>query len=95
MPIRRSARLHTDIIFDATAPSRICPGMHVANRSVFINTAFMLWAFRLLENPAAPIDSFAFTDTVNIHALPFEVVFQDRVPRAEIRKLCSESLIEE
>lgn len=66
--------------------------MHVANRSVFINTAFVLWAFRVSENPAAPIDSFAFSDTANIHALPFKLVFEDRLPRAEIRRFCIESL---
>ncbi|KAI9461381.1 cytochrome P450 [Boletus coccyginus] len=71
---------------------RICPGMHVANRSVFINTAFVLWAFRVSEKPTAPIDSFAFSDTVNMHAMPFELIFEDRLPRAEIRKLCTESL---
>ncbi|KAG1888963.1 uncharacterized protein F5891DRAFT_1199019 [Suillus fuscotomentosus] len=24
---------------------RVCPGQHVANRSIFINTAVILWAF--------------------------------------------------
>ena len=75
-----------------TASPRICPGMQVANRSVFINTAFILWAFRVSENPAAPIDSFAFSDTANIHAMPFALVFEDRLPRADIRTLCTESI---
>ncbi|KAH7884072.1 cytochrome P450 [Phlebopus sp. FC_14] len=57
---------------------RICPGQHVANRSVFINTALVLWSFRLSEDPAAPIDSFAFSDTANMHAAPFQLVFERR-----------------
>jgi len=75
-----------------TATPRVCPGLHVANRSIFINTAFILWAFRVSENPAVPIDSLAFSDTANIHAMPFELVFESRLPGAEIRKLCRELL---
>ena len=86
-----SIRTRTIHIFDAASP-RICPGMQVANRSVFINTAFILWAFCVSENPAAPIDSFAFSDTANIHAMPFALVFEDRLPRADIRTLCTESI---
>jgi len=71
---------------------RICPGLHVANNSVFINTALVLWAFRVSENPAVPIDSFAFSDTANMHALPFELNFEVRVPGAEIERLCKEPL---
>ncbi|KIK36926.1 hypothetical protein CY34DRAFT_46482, partial [Suillus luteus UH-Slu-Lm8-n1] len=36
---------------------RVCPGQHVANRSIFINTAHIIWAFRLSGNPAAKIDT--------------------------------------
>ena len=74
------------------ATHRICPGLHVANRSIFINTAYVLWAFRLSENPAAPIDSFAFSDTANMHALPFDLIFETRVPGTEIKRLCTMSL---
>ena len=44
------------------------------------------------ENPAAPIDSFAFSDTANVHAMPFELVFETRLSAAKIKKLCAESL---
>ncbi|KAG1724531.1 cytochrome P450 [Suillus lakei] len=67
---------------------RVCPGQHVANRSVFINTALILWAFRLSENPAAKIDTFAFSDTPNIHAAPFEICFEKRMDESVIRELC-------
>ncbi|KAH8113419.1 cytochrome P450 [Phellopilus nigrolimitatus] len=58
---------------------RVCPGQHVANRSVFINTAFLLWAFRISQDPSSPIDSLAFTDTANTHPLPFRVKFEPRI----------------
>lgn len=62
---------------------------------MFINTAFILWAFRLSENPAAPIDPFAFLDSAILQVSPFELVFKARLPGAEIRKLCAVSLNEE
>ncbi|KAG1844439.1 cytochrome P450 [Suillus tomentosus] len=58
---------------------RVCPGQHVANRSVFITTALILWAFRLSENPAAKIDTLAFSDSANICAAPFEICLEKRI----------------
>ncbi|KAG1885942.1 uncharacterized protein F5891DRAFT_1004197, partial [Suillus fuscotomentosus] len=52
---------------------RVCPGQHVANRSIFINTAVILWAFRLSENPAAKIDTLAISNTATVHAAAFEI----------------------
>ncbi|KAH7919526.1 cytochrome P450 [Leucogyrophana mollusca] len=70
---------------------RVCPGQHVANRSIYINTALILWAFRLLENPAAPIDAslHAFSDTANMHAKPFEVRFEERLGVGVLKALLS------
>ncbi|KAG2096708.1 cytochrome P450, partial [Suillus discolor] len=62
---------------------------HVVNQSVFINTALILWAFRLLENPAAKIDTLAFSDIANIHATPFEICFTKRIDKNVIRELCA------
>jgi hypothetical protein len=67
--------------------TRVCLGQHVANRSAFINTAFILWAFRLSENPAAKIDTLGVTDTANMHALPFEISFEKRVDEKVMREL--------
>ncbi|KAG2099579.1 cytochrome P450 [Suillus discolor] len=68
---------------------RVCPGQHVANRSVFINTALILWAFRLSENPAAKIDTLAFSDTFTIHAAPFEICLAKRIDENVVRELCA------
>ncbi|KAG1817859.1 cytochrome P450 [Suillus variegatus] len=69
--------------------TRVCPGQHVANRSVFVNTALILCAFRLSENPAAKIDTLAFSDTANIRAAPFEICFAKRIDENVIRELCA------
>ncbi|KAG1840965.1 cytochrome P450 [Suillus tomentosus] len=68
---------------------RVCPGQHVANRSVFITTALILWAFRLSENPAAKIDTLAFSDAAAIHAAPFEPCFAKRIDENVVRELCA------
>ncbi|KAG1731334.1 cytochrome P450 [Suillus paluster] len=68
---------------------RVCPGQHVANRSVFINTALILWAFRLSENPAAKIDTSAFSDSTNTRAAPFEICVEKRMDERVIRELCA------
>ncbi|KAH7922017.1 cytochrome P450 [Leucogyrophana mollusca] len=64
---------------------RVCPGQHVANRSIYINLALLLWSFRLAQNPAAPIDTSAFGDGVIAHAAPFEVVFTPRTEEKVLR----------
>ncbi|KAG1852411.1 cytochrome P450 [Suillus subalutaceus] len=68
---------------------RVCPGQHVANRSIFMNTALILWAFRLSENPAAKIDTLAFSDTVVVHPAPFEICLEKRIDENLIRELCA------
>jgi cytochrome P450 len=38
------------------AGRRICPGMHLAERSLSIAIAKLLWAFEFKEKPGAPVD---------------------------------------
>ncbi|KAG1738956.1 cytochrome P450 [Suillus lakei] len=63
------------------------PGQHVANRSVFINTALVLWAFRLTLDRTKLLDDVAFTNG----SLPNEqlctIDFQTRIPEAELRRI--------
>ncbi|EIW85926.1 cytochrome P450 [Coniophora puteana RWD-64-598 SS2] len=58
---------------------RICPGQHIALRSIYINAALIMWAFNLSESKTQPIDVDAFVDGVVAHPKPFEVVFEPRV----------------
>ncbi|KAH7904937.1 cytochrome P450 [Hygrophoropsis aurantiaca] len=64
---------------------RICPGQHVANRSIFINAALLLWSFRMAQNPAAPVNTMAFGDGIIAKALPFEVEFTPRTEEKVLR----------
>ncbi|KAJ7770565.1 cytochrome P450 [Mycena metata] len=70
---------------------RVCPGSHVANKSLFINTALLLWAFRISQDPNKPIDTLAFTNTANVHPLPFSVRFDPRQNVAEMSQLLKEA----
>ncbi|KAK0469016.1 cytochrome P450 [Desarmillaria tabescens] len=66
---------------------RVCPGQQLANRSLFITTAFVLWAFRLKEVDGSPIDTHAFTQTANLHPLPFALDFEPRIPKDQIKRI--------
>ncbi|KAG2360132.1 cytochrome P450 [Suillus spraguei] len=63
---------------------RVCPGLHLANNSLYITLALLLWSFRIAQRPDAPINTHAFSDAVISHAAPFEI---DVIPRMEVAKL--------
>ncbi|KAG2063856.1 cytochrome P450 [Suillus decipiens] len=65
---------------------RICPGLHIANRSVFINSLLILWAFKLSLDPTKPQDDFGFMNAA-IPNVPCAIKFQTRVPEAELRRM--------
>ncbi|EIW85486.1 cytochrome P450 [Coniophora puteana RWD-64-598 SS2] len=65
---------------------RVCPGQYVANRSLFITTALLFWAFRVSEDPSAPIDPNALDGGLIAHSLPFKVVFEPRRNVEEIKQ---------
>ncbi len=49
-------------------------------RSVFINTALVLWAFDISEDPKHPIDTLGIMDGALAHPEPFVARFKPRVP---------------
>lgn len=57
---------------------RVCPGRHIADRSIFINLALLLWSFKITEDPKNPIDQSGFVDGVIAHPKRFAVCFQPR-----------------
>ncbi|KIJ62870.1 hypothetical protein HYDPIDRAFT_176296 [Hydnomerulius pinastri MD-312] len=71
---------------------RVCPGQHLANRSLYINLALLLWSFRISERPDAPIDVNAFSDSPIAHAAPFEVEFIPRMEEGRVREAMEEGL---
>ncbi|OJA12871.1 hypothetical protein AZE42_02902 [Rhizopogon vesiculosus] len=64
---------------------RICPGQHVANRSIFINALLILWAFQLTLDPTKPLDDMAFMTGVMPSDKPCAIEFKVRAPETEIK----------
>ncbi|EIW85503.1 cytochrome P450 [Coniophora puteana RWD-64-598 SS2] len=62
---------------------RVCPGQYVANRSLFITTALLFWAFRVSHDPSSPVDPNAFDGGLIAHSMPFKVAFKPRRSNVE------------
>ncbi|KAG2750599.1 cytochrome P450 [Suillus brevipes Sb2] len=80
-------RLRNDLAFFVFGfGRRVCPGQHVATRSVFINSALILWAFQLSLDPTKPQDDMGFTNMA-IPNVPCAIKFKTRVPEVELRRM--------
>ncbi|KAG0696985.1 cytochrome P450 [Suillus ampliporus] len=68
----------------------VCPGQHLANRSVFINALLILWAFRLTVDHTKPLDdiTFMFGEISRSNSnRPCSIEFETRIPEAELRRM--------
>jgi cytochrome P450 len=63
---------------------RVCPGQHVATRSVFISSLLILWAFRLTLDATKSLDDMAFMRGEN---QPSFIEFKARAPETELRRM--------
>ncbi|KAG1782292.1 cytochrome P450 [Suillus placidus] len=80
-------RLRDDLTFFVFGfGRRVCPGQHVANRSVFINSLLILWAFQLSLDPTKPQDDMGFNNA-SMPNVPCAIEFQTRVPEVELRRM--------
>ena len=61
--------------------------MYLANRSIFIGLALLLWSFQVVELPEALIDTTPDADNVVAHLAPFEVKFVPRMGEARLREM--------
>ncbi|KAF9231520.1 cytochrome P450 [Melanogaster broomeanus] len=83
-----NGQLRTDLWFPTYGfGRRVCPGLHLASRSLYINAALLLWSFRITERPDAPIDVDSFTDTFLPRSTPFEVEFVPRIGGERLREM--------
>ena len=73
--------------------NRVCPGQYVANESLHINLALLLWSFCIVEQPDAPIDINGPTDAIVAHAAPFDVKFIPRIDEGRLKEMMTESVI--
>lgn len=85
--INDEGRLRDDLAFFVFGfGRRVCPGQHVANRSVFISSLLILWAFQLSLDPTKPQDDMGFMNT-GMANVPLAIEFKTRVPEAELRRM--------
>ncbi|KAG1754216.1 cytochrome P450 [Suillus lakei] len=85
--INDQGRLRDDLTFFVYGfGRRVCPGLHLANRSVWINSVLLLWAFQLTLDPMKPLDDMGFMRVAMPH-VSCPIVFQPRVPDAELRRI--------
>ncbi|KAK2459589.1 hypothetical protein APHAL10511_008399 [Amanita phalloides] len=60
---------------------RVCSGQHLANTSMLLNMALLLWTFTIKEDPSSPIDKMALESCFATLLLPFNVVFEPRAAK--------------
>ncbi|KAG0706215.1 cytochrome P450 [Suillus ampliporus] len=65
---------------------RICPGRHVADRSTFINSVLILWAFWLTLDPTKPLDDMGYMKG-EMNKRPCSLEFEARIPETELRRM--------
>ncbi|OJA12679.1 hypothetical protein AZE42_10985 [Rhizopogon vesiculosus] len=79
-------RLREDIKFFVYGfGRRVCPGQHVANRSIFINSLLILWAFQLTLDPTEPLDDMGYMK--GDVERPCSIEFKTRVRETELRHM--------
>ncbi|KAG1726484.1 cytochrome P450 [Suillus lakei] len=66
---------------------RICPGQHIASRSLFINLALIFWAFQLSLDPTKPLDDMAYVSGVLPPTQPCGIEFTKKIPEPDIRRM--------
>ncbi|EIW84580.1 cytochrome P450 [Coniophora puteana RWD-64-598 SS2] len=83
-----SPKLRTDLrFFTYGFGRRVCPGQHVANRSLFLNLALIFWAFDVVRPSKDTVyDIDGWKDTLVMRPPPFKVRFVQRVPKDIVRR---------
>ena len=57
---------------------RICPGIVLAEKEVFLGIAYMLWAFKISPVPGDPIDLNEYDGLSGRSPVPFRVILTPR-----------------
>ncbi|KAI1617873.1 putative cytochrome P450 oxidoreductase [Exophiala viscosa] len=57
---------------------RMCPGIHLAERNMWRIAAKLIWAFKMYEDPSAPLDVDGYTSSILVSPLPFKVKVEPR-----------------
>ncbi|KAF1937289.1 cytochrome P450 [Clathrospora elynae] len=62
---------------------RMCPGMFVAEREIWLVVSRMLWAFEMFEIPEKPVDLKEYDGMSGQSPVPFEIVLRPRFEGVE------------
>jgi len=62
---------------------RVCPGQHLATKSLFINTIFALWSFHVSVDESKPADDMAFLSGMQDVA-PIGLHFSPRMAKEKL-----------
>ncbi|EMD34421.1 hypothetical protein CERSUDRAFT_97680 [Gelatoporia subvermispora B] len=80
----KNGKIRSDVKFQNFGfGRRTCPGQWIADRSIFIDCALLLWAFNISQIADKPIDTSAMLDRIVAHPLPFAADFKRRIPNVE------------
>jgi cytochrome P450 len=55
---------------------RICPGMNIAEKSLFILTARMAWAYSIKKRPGVAVPWYDYTSGFNVQPKPFTLIWR-------------------
>ena len=68
----------TNIVRFLSIRRRICPGMIVAEREIWLTISRMLWAFNMYEVPGEPIDLKEYDGLSGRSPMPFRIRLEPR-----------------
>ncbi|KIJ60560.1 hypothetical protein HYDPIDRAFT_117096 [Hydnomerulius pinastri MD-312] len=63
---------------------RICPGLNLANRAMFIAVATIMWSFKIKEDLTNRYDAFQLPAAIVSHHKPFSILYE---PRTDVPSL--------
>jgi len=69
---------------------RVCPGQHLANKSIYINMVFALWAFRISVDASKPVYDLGYIDNPLRHPNPIGLHFEPRIPTETLKVMIEE-----
>lgn len=81
MPLSRFTKITLTLIVEQRPPPlsrRICPGMIVAEREIWLTISRMLWAFNMYEVPGEPIDLREYDGLSGRSPMPFRIRLEVR-----------------
>lgn len=77
-PSSLSRSIPEHIFTDTLSSRRVCPGIHVAQRTLRLNIARLLWAFDFSEVHGQPIELNAYDGLSGRSPVPFMVCLKPR-----------------